>query len=344
MIMIRTERKKHGTGNLIEGLSDDHMNVILIEDVVTSGTSIRETLSIIQGENNIRIVGCVCVVNRSKSPVVPETSIPLIGLWNESDLNMITPPRLPFSVRSEMACTETARSIFKLMDQKQTNVMWSADLTSMDDVTGVLIEIGNHIVGVKLHYDIFSHETSTHSINLFNAVVEKHSLIVLNDRKYADIENIVSKQCHADQTKYHGSRSTGLELSTVHSASGDGAIRALNTNGVSTLIVAEMSNQNSRIDPRRARQFAQAHPQSVSGFICQNRTVCESGDGFIYFTPGINLNVDSDGSDQQYRDCETAIGTQRCDVVIIGRGITNAIDRKTMAMQYQKAAWNALLK
>ena len=45
MILLRKEQKKHGTKKMIEGKYDKTNNIILIDDIITSGSSIIESLT-----------------------------------------------------------------------------------------------------------------------------------------------------------------------------------------------------------------------------------------------------------------------------------------------------------
>ena len=80
---------------------------------------------------------------------------------------------------------------------------------------------------------------------------------------------------------------------------------------------------------------------NVMGIVCQNRD--HADDGIVYMTPGVHLDCQTDGKDQKYRDCETAIVKQNCDVVIVGRGISEAKCVIDAAKRYRNAAWTALL-
>lgn len=198
MLMIRTERKKHGAGNLIEGLpaNGNSASVILIEDVLTTGTSVRETISKIG--DDIQIIGCICVVNRSGQSCVPETDIPLFGLWKESDLIQSEHNRRDLIERENLAFDPTGKRIFKAMRERTTNLIWSADMQNQSDLFVRLDRIGKLILGVKIHFDTFADEFD---IVRFNELVRKHNLIVINDRKYADIQNTVFYQAQADSKK-----------------------------------------------------------------------------------------------------------------------------------------------
>ena len=64
----------------------------------------------------------------------------------------------------------------------------------------------------------------------------------------------------------------------------------------------------------------------------------------IQFTPGVNLSSSGDSLGQQYVSPEQAVIERGADVVIVGRGITDAEDVVEAAKQYRSAAWNAYLK
>lgn len=61
----RKEVKDHGdTGILLGSPMADGDRVIIIEDVTTAGTSIQETLPIIQGQGDVKVLGLVVSVDR----------------------------------------------------------------------------------------------------------------------------------------------------------------------------------------------------------------------------------------------------------------------------------------
>lgn len=61
----RKEEKDHGdTGILLGSPIEDGDKVVIIEDVTTAGTSIHETLPIIQKQGNVDVIGLVVSVDR----------------------------------------------------------------------------------------------------------------------------------------------------------------------------------------------------------------------------------------------------------------------------------------
>lgn len=61
----RKEAKDHGEGGKMIGYKlHDNDNVVIIEDVVTAGTSIRETLPLLRAQANVNIAGLIVSVDR----------------------------------------------------------------------------------------------------------------------------------------------------------------------------------------------------------------------------------------------------------------------------------------
>lgn len=61
----RKERKDHGDGGMMVGKPlKDGMNVLLVDDVMTAGTAVRETLPKLKAEANVQVVGLILAVDR----------------------------------------------------------------------------------------------------------------------------------------------------------------------------------------------------------------------------------------------------------------------------------------
>ncbi len=63
-VFNRKEAKDHGEGGLLVG-ADLHGNVMIVDDVITAGTSIRESIGIISAAHAIP-VGVVCALDRQE--------------------------------------------------------------------------------------------------------------------------------------------------------------------------------------------------------------------------------------------------------------------------------------
>jgi len=62
-VIIRKEKREHGTGKQIEGGDVNGKNVLIVEDVTTSGGSVVKTIQILR-ENNAEVEKVLAVVDR----------------------------------------------------------------------------------------------------------------------------------------------------------------------------------------------------------------------------------------------------------------------------------------
>ncbi|XP_014558983.1 hypothetical protein COCVIDRAFT_35786 [Bipolaris victoriae FI3] len=119
----------------------------------------------------------------------------------------------------------------------------------------------------------------------------------------------------------------------------------------SLLLLAEMSSEGHLMTPEYQKttvQIARSHRDFVMGFIAQRSLNSEPEDNFITMTPGCQLPPPGqegkklgDALGQQYNTPHKLIYDQGCDIIIVGRGIVRAQDRKSEAERYRKAAWAA---
>lgn len=117
------------------------------------------------------------------------------------------------------------------------------------------------------------------------------------------------------------------------------------------LVIAEMSSEGNLITPQYTSaciSAAREHPDFVMGFISQHSLNSTNTDRFINFTPGINLPPEGckegetgDGMGQKWRSPIEAVAKNGADVIIVGRGVLGAKDRKAEAERYRKKAWEA---
>lgn len=183
MLMIRSERKAHGTGNLIEGLTAENRNrlirVLLVEDVVSTGGSILDTYAKIKTENaNIVVVGAVAVLLRG--PLLDSFNLPLFHVWTLNDIK-----RKSLEQRRAASANVVAQSLFQNMISKRSNLIWSADIGNGKMLLDVLEIVAPHIIAVKLHFDTLN-EGDLFDFQKLKSICKQHNLLIINDRKYRE--------------------------------------------------------------------------------------------------------------------------------------------------------------
>mgnify|MGYP001568138556 FL=1 len=58
-------------------------------------------------------------------------------------------------------------------------------------------------------------------------------------------------------------------------------------------------------------------------------------------SPGVSLTAQNDRHGQQYLTPDEVIAKRGCDIIIVGRGITEADDPVATAREYRRAGWQA---
>lgn len=86
-VMVRKERKDHGTGKMIEGIVEKGERIIIIEDVVTSGVSASEAATILRNAGAI-VDYVIAIVDREEGAkdFLKSINIELIPLLKSMDL------------------------------------------------------------------------------------------------------------------------------------------------------------------------------------------------------------------------------------------------------------------
>ncbi|NUC71043.1 orotate phosphoribosyltransferase [Haloterrigena sp. SYSU A558-1] len=86
-VIARKQRKEYGTGNLIEGRLEDGEEVVVVEDIVTTGTSLVEAVEALR-EAGATVERALVVVDREEGgrETVEEAGVEMEALVTASDL------------------------------------------------------------------------------------------------------------------------------------------------------------------------------------------------------------------------------------------------------------------
>ncbi|KAJ9643248.1 orotidine 5'-phosphate decarboxylase [Knufia peltigerae] len=263
---------------------------------------------------------------------------------------MASKSTLSYSQRAKGHANPLVRKLFAIAEEKKTNVVLSADLTTTKELLAIADSLGPYIAVLKTHIDILS-DFSEQTIQGLLDVAKRHNFLLFEDRKFVDIGNTVQKQ-------YKGGALRIYEWADIVNASilaGEGIIQALdqvvNDSGDAErgiLILAEMTSKGSLAVGEYTRasvEIARKYPKSVMGFVSTKELSSHSPNSapeedFVVFTTGVNISSKGDALGQQYQTPTTAM-EGGSDFLIAGRGIYAAEDPVTAVRQYQKAGWEA---
>jgi len=393
MLMRRKEVKNYGTKKVIEGVFKSGQQCLIIEDLVTSGTSVLETVCKLnkvglivksavvlidreQGgkqnllDNNIDLYSCYTI----------STMLDILSKHNKIDTNIINKvnqflkenksvkakattqqnkvsKRLTFKERGNLCSNDIARKIFKIMEDKQTNLCCSADVKTCDDVLYLAENVGPFICILKTHIDIITDFTADFIVKL-QAIAEKYNFLIFEDRKFADIGNTVKSQFGEGIYKI----SSWAHITNAHTIPGPGIIDGLkqiskqkgddekqsqdinHNNNIKhgLLLLAEMSSKGNLATndyTKTTVKYAEENNDFVIGFICRQKL--SSDPTLINMTPGVHLEVKGDGIGQQYLTPNKVINQNGSDIIIVGRGIYKSENQADAAKKYRDAAWKA---
>lgn len=371
MLLRRKEAKDYGTKKAIEGELVANSNCLVVEDVVTSGGSVLETCFALRkagvcvshavvlldreqgGRANVESEGVALTSVFTMTQLVDhlqmagKISKDTVAMVKEfiSETNAVTVPfargtaRLSCGARATLTSNALTKKLLELIDRKCSNLALSADVSTSSELLDLADSLGPHICLLKTHIDILQDYKPEVGEKL-KEIAQRHSFMIMEDRKFADIGNTVKLQ-------YQRHLSSGwAELVTCHALPGPGVIRGLQgaaRPGCGCVIVAEMSTDgNLATDSycKAAVSMAEAHPDFVVGVVC--RKGVSSCPSVIHMTPGIALTESSDGLGQKYTTPEAAVGQNNTDIVIVGRAILNAPDRLAAALEFKTRAFSAL--
>lgn len=249
--------------------------------------------------------------------------------------------RLSYAERAAYCKNALAKQLFFLLNEKQSNLALSADVTRSDELLALADRLGPEICILKTHVDILEDFTPQFTKDL-QALAEKHQFLIFEDRKFADIGNTVKHQYQLGI--YH--ISDWAHIINAHSLPGPGIVSGLSEVGLAKqrglLLLAEMSSAGNLFDAKYIKetlQMAEQFPEFVIGFISQRKL--SDDPHWIYMTPGVQLAEGRDHLGQQYVTPQKALIENGSDIIIVGRGILQAKNPLVEAQKYRQAGWDA---
>lgn len=368
MIMLRKEKKEYGTKKMIEGDYQTNDQIILLDDVISTGGSLIESINELEKAklviNQIIVLIDRRTIEERTDPNITINKYPLNSIFKMEELlnilveqmvpvprKLLFPNKLTWNARQQLTDNLVVKNLLSIIDKKQTNLVFSADLTTTNELLSLVDLIGSEICLLKTHIDLLTDFKYDTVIPALLHLAKKHNFLILEDRKFADIGNTVQQQYHDGLYRI----SSWADLVTCHSITGEGLIKSLNESMKNyndsqkkfnsqprgLLLIAQLSNEGNLIDStykQRTCDLANKYPQIVAGVICQEKLL---NNKYLHLTPGVNLSKDSDNLDQLYNTPQYVINQAQSDLIIVGRGIYQSSNPLQSAKEFRQQAWTA---
>lgn len=379
MIMRRKEAKNYGTKKLLEGVYECGDKCVIIEDVVTSGSSILEVVRDLKAEG-LEVSEALVIMDREQGgrdnleksgikmkslytlsqlmnylfeaeKITAETvknvseylnncSAPVKTLEPEKDVRLST----DFLSRSKLAKNKLTKKLLELMDLKKTTLCLAADLTISNEILELAEIAGPHIAVLKIHVDIIN-DFNDNFIKQLKNISVKYKFYIMEDRKFGDIGNTVSHQLAQGLYKI----AEWADFITVHPVAGPGIIDGLE-DGLKNInedrgifLITEMSSKGALTTGNYIKESLAIGKNSnlIVGHVCQSNLF--SDPALIQLTPGVKLLKSFDNLGQQYNTPESVVNAG-ADLAVVGRGITEAKDKLNAVIKYKEELWSAYKK
>jgi uridine monophosphate synthetase len=137
MLLLRKEVKDYGTKKLIEGVYEEGFKCLIVEDVVTTGSSIISTYDDLIKEK-IDPIASISILDREEEngkENLEKKGLKVFSLFTISEIKEflknkeIEKNELTFKERSKITKNSSTKRLFEIMEEKETNFREGESLT-----------------------------------------------------------------------------------------------------------------------------------------------------------------------------------------------------------------------
>lgn len=361
LIIKRKEAKDYGTKKMIEGIYQKGQNCLLVEDVITSGKSLLETIAEVEQED-LKVADIVVVLDREQGgkQLLESKGFRVHTLFNISEVCTILQEngelsdeevkriqdfllgnhiqfeeetRNSYEQKLQSSQHSVSKKLLELAISKQSNLIASADVTTTDELLTFAEKVGPHIIALKTHIDIISDFEYEKTITPLKQLAIKYQFLLMEDRKFADIGNTQELQFTSGIFKI----TDWADFVTSQVIAGFESLDCFKNVGVVAIIgMSSKGTLTTSSYREEALKISLSHPNVIGG-VSQNKI---PGD-LLLFTPGVNLADSGDGKGQQYNTPEHVFKNLHTDFIIVGRGIYKAENPEAAAETYKNEGWKA---
>lgn len=360
LIIKRKENKGYGTKRMLEGVFKNGQNCLLVEDVITSGKSLVETIDEVEKEG-LNVTDIVVVLDREQGGIerLKEKGYRVLTLFTINEVidilhkyrrletnevakikNFLSePPSAPLRKRKKLEEKDIHHPVGKKMIdialRKKSNLIASADVVSALELKKLAESIGDKIVALKLHTDIIS-DFSWTLVEDLRSIAREKDFLLFEDRKFADIGNTQELQFKQGIYKF----ADWVDMVTAHPIAGEKSFSVFDPTGV--IAIVEMSSAGTLTDNYYVSQALNLAQKSNNVFaVVAQRQI---PDDLLLLTPGVNLESKGDNKGQQYNTPEKVFSDYFTDFIIVGRGIYKSNNPTEAAEEYRERGWKAYLE
>src|SRR5690606_31963197 len=266
LIIKRKENKGYGTKRMVEGVYHDGQNCLLVEDVITSGQSLLETIEEIEREG-LKVTDIVVVLDREQGGIAKlkqkgykahtlftiNQVIDILHRYHrlsDGDMARIknflnNPPAPPQMKRVPLEQKKihhpVGKKLIEFALKKQSNLIASADVITSHELLKLAEEVGEHVIALKLHTDIIK-DFSFDLIDKLKLIAKEKEFLLFEDRKFADIGNTQELQFKEGIYRI----ADWADMVTAHVIAGEESLKVFENVGV--VAIVEMSSKGTLTD------------------------------------------------------------------------------------------------